>query len=135
MWDTAGQEKYQSLVPLYVRDSQVICVVAEYEEKQSISNIQKWIDTSKEQCETAQVFVVINKIDKAKDQLTALQEIESQMGESYENIFFVSAMDGTNIDSLFYSIAKIGYEKKLLTKKSNNLNISKEEPKNKSGCC
>ena len=133
LWDTAGQEKYESLVPLYVRDSQVICVVASYDDEQSIANIKKWIDTVHQQCDTADLVIIINKIDKAPDILGVMQEMQEK-DVNYENQFYVSAKDGSNIDSLFYSIAKLGKSRICLPKQSKEINLEQGNQK-KSGCC
>ena len=137
LWDTAGQEKYQSLVPLYVRDSLVICVVASYDDRTSIQNVQKWIETSQEQCTTAHIVVIINKIDKAKDMVTAMQEVQEVPGFDYPNTFYVSAMDGTNIDSMFYTIAQLGLTTREVSTATNTVQPiePKEETQPNKGCC
>ena len=43
LWDTAGQEKFKSLIPSYIKDSQAIVVVYDVTSRESFLSIDKWI--------------------------------------------------------------------------------------------
>lgn len=43
LWDTAGQEKYKSLVPAYLRDANAAIFVYDVTRKESLENVRKWL--------------------------------------------------------------------------------------------
>jgi GTPase SAR1 family protein len=43
LWDTAGQEKYKSLVPAYLRDANCAVFVFDFSRKESFSDLPNWI--------------------------------------------------------------------------------------------
>lgn len=42
--DTAGQERFRSLIPSYIRDSSVAVVVYDITARQSFVNVKKWVE-------------------------------------------------------------------------------------------
>ena len=43
LWDTAGQEKFKSLIPSYIKDSQAIVVVYDITSRESFESVEKWM--------------------------------------------------------------------------------------------
>lgn len=43
LWDTAGQEKYKSLVPAYLRDANCAVFVFDFSRKESFADLPNWI--------------------------------------------------------------------------------------------
>lgn len=43
IWDTAGQEKYKALLPLYYRDSQVAIIVYDVAAHSTVEDMQYWL--------------------------------------------------------------------------------------------
>jgi small GTP-binding protein len=43
LWDTAGQEKYKSLVPAYLRDANAAIFVYDVSRKESLYNLKNWV--------------------------------------------------------------------------------------------
>ena len=62
IWDTAGQEKFKSLIPSYVRNAAIVLIVFDVNNPDSFEKVQSWVDFIKnlESC-----FLVLcgNKID------------------------------------------------------------------------
>ena len=44
IWDTAGQEKYHSLAPMYYRGAAAAILVYDMTKKSSFEKLQKWVD-------------------------------------------------------------------------------------------
>ena len=102
IWDTAGQEKYKGLIPSYVRNSSIVFLVYDIEQKTSFDNIPKWINFIKS-IENTTLVLCGNKIDLEK------REVKKEEGEELakkENIAFfeVSAKTEENIKNMFYSV-------------------------------
>ena len=138
LWDTAGQEKYQSLVPLYLRDAICIIIVASLIDHLSIQNIENWSSTVKDQVPDGVIFVVINKIDMKGEYVPAIEDLRSELGNKYENLFFVSARDGDFVNELFFTIAQKGLNSlfsELPTKNHDQTLPIKETKEQKSPSC
>ncbi len=64
IWDTAGQEKYKSLVPAYVRDADCAIFAFDISNKNSLKNLDGWIDLYKECAEENSIGIIAgNKVD------------------------------------------------------------------------
>lgn len=63
-WDSAGQEKYKSLIPSYVRGASIIFVVYDKNKKDTFTNVGNWIKFVKNiRSENALIVLVGNKTD------------------------------------------------------------------------
>ena len=45
LYDTAGQEKFKSLIPLYTNEANIILLIYDISNKDSFDNIGKWFDS------------------------------------------------------------------------------------------
>ena len=106
VWDTAGQEQFQALMPLYARSSALAIVTAAIVDEESFQAIPKWIDTVNNSCDPCPPMILaINKIDLTENVLYTEEEIQEKYGKMFSGIFFVSALSGENIENLFSSAA------------------------------
>ena len=102
LYDTAGQEKFKSLIPMYIRDANIIIVVYDITIKDSFTHTSHWVNETKDLKREDAIFVLVgNKID-----LNDKRQVSSQEGQNYANekefIFFeVSARTGQGIQELF----------------------------------
>ena len=137
MWDTAGQEKYKTLITHYFRNSSIVFLIYDVSMKSSFNNIPNWI-TLIRSIENNTLVLCGNKIDLAE------REVKKEEGEALaqkEGIAFfeVSAKTGEGIKDMFYSsVADLsifnGYElnkeslvKELLQEKENKNENEKEK--------
>ena len=104
LYDTAGQEKFRSLIPMYTRDAQIILLVYDVTRKESFTHIPEWINSLTNVKKEDVIFVLVaNKIDLPE------REVTKEEGEKYaqENgpILFeeVSAKTGDGFSNLFYN--------------------------------
>jgi Ras-related protein Rab-6A len=102
LYDTAGQEKFKSLIPMYIRDANIILVVYDITLKDSFTHTEHWVNETKDLKRDDAIFVLIgNKID-----LNDNREISFEEGEKFakdKNFIFyeVSARSGEGIQNLF----------------------------------
>ena len=67
LYDTAGQEKFRSLIPMYIREAQIILFIYDVSDRESFDSIPKWIQDVLDVKNTEPVLVLIgNKIDLEK---------------------------------------------------------------------
>ena len=146
LYDTAGQEKFRSLIPMYTRDAKIILFVYDVTSKESFIHLNDWLrDLTNVKKEEVIFAVVGNKID-----LDDRIEVKSDEGEKYakENGFLfaeVSAKTGDGFTELFYKnlFEKIsikftpGGQQAPPENNDIKINIEKEAKKSetKKGCC
>jgi len=63
-YDTAGQEKFKSLIPMYIRDANVIIIVYDISNEESYNNITNWMNDVKDLKRSDAIFALAgNKSD------------------------------------------------------------------------
>lgn len=106
IWDTAGQEKFRSLIPSYIRDSTVAVFVFDITQHQTFDDLEKWVKMVMDVSDP-QFVIVGNKCDlEAKREVTKdeiLKFAESKCAKYIET----SAVTPTNIKELFHIVAMI----------------------------
>lgn len=129
IWDTAGQEKFRSLAPVYYRGAAAAIVVFDMSKRSTFSTIQSWIDEFKNVAgESSVVLIVGNKVDLS-DQLQIAQMEALEWATSHGCRFFqTSAKSGEGVRELFTALVDILISKRneeeiagvTLTKRKNN---------------
>ena len=103
LYDTAGQEKYRCLIPMYTRDSHIILLTYDISRKDSFFHLSDWLKDLTNINMNEVIFAVVgNKID-----LEEKREISSEEGRNFaeEHSFIfqeVSAKTGDGFSDLFY---------------------------------
>jgi Ras-related protein Rab-6A len=102
LYDTAGQEKFRSLIPMYIREAQIILLIYDISDRESFDSMPKWIQEVLDVKNTDPVLVLIgNKNDLEKDRKVTFEE-GKKFAEENKFIFEeVSAKNGNNFESLF----------------------------------
>ena len=109
VWDTAGQEQYHSLTPLYTRAAAAAIAVASISDVDSFESLKMWLQLVADSCEDVPpVILAVSKTDLATSETPSYDDIEAKYGEFFEGIFFTSALSGENVNSLFMQSAKLG---------------------------
>ena len=102
IYDTAGQEKFRSLIPMYIRESQIILLIYDISDRESFESIPKWIEEVKEVLNKEVVFALIgNKLDLENERKVTFEE-GKKLAEKHNYVFQeVSAKTGKNFENLF----------------------------------
>jgi small GTP-binding protein len=128
LWDTAGQEKYESLGPMYYRNSDYIFLIFDITEKQSIHYCKKKIDELKKLLPNASFLLVGNKYDLFNNLYNENINLANNLSSLYNiKIIYVSAKNGYNIKKIFENVV---YVPKV---RIENINIEMDEDKKR--CC
>lgn len=102
VWDTAGQEQFQALMPIYTRGAMLAIVTAAIDDAQSFEAIPHWIETIQSACDSPPPMILaVNKMDMVESAALSMEEIKERYDNDFAGIFFVSALTGENIDQLF----------------------------------
>eukprot|EP01084_Bolivina_argentea_P285368 489346_1 len=102
LWDTAGMERFRSLIPSYIRDSCAAIVTYDITDRLSFNNIDKWInDIYEEKGNDVIIMLCGNKIDLNKQRQITKTEAESK-AKKYKTLYKeVSAKTGENVKEMF----------------------------------
>jgi small GTP-binding protein len=106
VWDTAGQEQYRSLGPIYYRNAVAALVVYDVTARSTFSAISAWIAAFQNVAGAgATIAIVGNKVDKDG------RVVEASEGRDYATehgfLFFeVSAMTGAGVEPMFDSVTE-----------------------------
>lgn len=110
IWDTAGQEKFRSLVPLYTRHSSLLLLVFDVSNRESFDSLEEWITKIRNEMELKSPIVICaNKIDLHR--LAAREEIEAFSAAHCCKLFYTSAQTGEGVNEMFNAIAEMLAEK------------------------
>ena len=105
IWDTAGQEEFKCLVPMYARGAQIAVIVFDVSNPDTYDTLQSWIDSSRNEYLIPKILCAANKIDLEYNE-DAIKKIEASLYEQKIPLFKVSAKNGSFIDELFYEIGQ-----------------------------
>jgi small GTP-binding protein len=102
VWDTAGQEQFQSLTPLYTRSASLAIVTVAIDDESSFNAIPRWITTVTSSCEVPPpVVLAVNKMDLRDSAVFTMDQVHTRWDSEFAGIFFVSALTGESVDQLF----------------------------------
>lgn len=106
IWDTAGQEKYHSLAPMYYRGAAAAIIVYDITRAATFKTLKNWVEELKAQG-PAEIAIAIagNKADLA-DQ----REVESAVASAYAKqidamYLETSAKDDLNVHDIFVQLS------------------------------
>jgi small GTP-binding protein len=106
IWDTAGQEQYRSLSPVYFRSAAAALVVFDITNRTSFLNLDDWITSFRSaNTQKAFLFLVGNKKDLAD--MRAVTDEEAREWAARQNCayFETSARTGDGLAELFKHVA------------------------------
>lgn len=109
--DTAGQEAYQSLAPIYARNSDITFLIFDLTKEITMFNLQYWFDMMVDVNADNIVYLVGSKSDLAEKSRDVTPEYARKFIDSLDydkkiKYCEVSAKTGQNIQELFQSAAK-----------------------------
>ena len=67
IWDTAGQEKFNSLISNYYKNTDVVIFVYSIDKEESFQNLEMWFKHLKDNNENSLNILIGNKLDKEKE--------------------------------------------------------------------
>merc|ERR1719305_362896 len=108
IWDTAGQETYRSILPLYYRGAAIVVIVYDITNKESLRQAKWWVKQVKQECDPGVVIALVgNKLDLAETHRAV--PTEEAVKFAHENGFLhfeTSAKANANIDALFTRVVE-----------------------------
>lgn len=135
IWDTAGQEQYQSLTSMYYRSSNVALLCFDYENRNDLKN---WAKRVLDQAPKCIIVLVITKSDiTSKEHLEEMENIAENFTTDPENncqnYFITSSLTRFGVDELLGFIAST--DTMIKTDSVGEIVILKSDTKEEKRCC
>eukprot|EP00128_Syssomonas_multiformis_P008904 Colp12_sorted_trinity150504_noHs@10998 len=140
IWDTAGQEKYRGLAPMYYRGAAAAIIVFDITREVTFNALKDWVKELKQFGPSNIVIAIAGNKSDLKDQRQVPSERAQEYAESIEALYIeTSALTAENVKQLFEQISKMLPQDAVLpTGTGATINLqTAQKPQKKSGggCC
>jgi small GTP-binding protein len=79
LWDTAGQEKYQSVTKIFLKKSEIVVFVYDITDENSFNDLEKWIQLSEEMIDNDHVCGIVGN----KGDLYSYEKVKEGVAREY----------------------------------------------------
>ena len=142
IWDTAGQENYMSINKNLFQRVQGVILMYDITKHETFEHLDTWLNLIKQMTNDIPIVLVGNKLDQ-EDSIENGRAVEYTEGEDFarENnfeFFETSALDGTNVDKIFSTIAEKVLKSIQEGRTNSSINLvpeKKSDKKKKKKCC
>ena len=133
LWDTAGQEKFNSINQLFFKGADVIILLFDITNKTSFTNIKKdWMPLVRNNVpDDVVIGVAGNKFDLFEEQDVTEEELQQYASEIKAEGAFISCLQNLGLDDLITKLL----EKFILVYKERHPIVIKEVAPKKKKCC
>lgn len=112
IWDTAGQEKFHALGPIYYRNSNGAILVYDITDEDSFGKVKNWVKELKKMLGSDIILIIAgNKIDLEHERTVPLEEAESYANMVGAKHFYTSAKLNQGVEELFLDLTREMLEK------------------------
>eukprot|EP01089_Gocevia_fonbrunei_P014867 TRINITY_DN4196_c0_g1_i1.p1 TRINITY_DN4196_c0_g1~~TRINITY_DN4196_c0_g1_i1.p1 ORF type:complete len:205 (+),score=42.46 TRINITY_DN4196_c0_g1_i1:261-875(+) len=144
--DTSGLEKFRSVTSSYYRKANGVVIVYDITDDTSFHNVDNWMKEIRLYARSKIATALVgNKLESADKRTVTTEEAETWAKQNSIDVFYeVSASEGTNVDIVFQSLAKVILQKfaeetgpaKTTSLGSETLSLNKPPPaeKRRKGC-
>ena len=137
LFDTAGQERFRSIINNFFRMGQGFFVVFDLTNENSLNAVKEWIDTIKEFSEDPRIIILGNKDDLAKKKMPD-DIVDSKLENINYSFIKTSAKTNKNIKQAFEKMIDLvennineEVEQEKILRKNNSIVLDKTKHKNK----
>ncbi|XP_060534773.1 ras-related protein Rab-21 [Cylas formicarius] len=107
IWDTAGQEKFHALGPIYYRSSNGAVLVYDITDEDSFQKVKSWVKELRKMLGSELCLVIAgNKIDLEKDRTVSREIAEEYAGKVGAVHFETSAKLNEGVDDMFVALSR-----------------------------
>ena len=106
IWDTAGQEKFRSIVQTYYKGAMGIILVYSINDRRSFENIENWMKQILANTDNDTIVLLIGNKADVEDREVEKSEGENLAAQYKIQFFETSAKTGQNIQETFFQITK-----------------------------
>ncbi|KAI6651507.1 Ras-related protein Rab-21-like [Oopsacas minuta] len=144
IWDTAGQEKFHAIAPIYYRDSRGAILVYDITDANSFDRVKIWVKELRRMCGSDLVLAIVgNKTDMERDRHVQEQNAIEYAGQVGAKHFHCSAKLNKGIEELFLDLTRrlissqgeSNYNARSPTRPQPSLDIVDDTPEEKRNSC
>ncbi|KAH0534836.1 ras-related protein Rab-21 [Cotesia glomerata] len=107
IWDTAGQEKFHALGPIYYRMSNGAILVYDITDEDTFQKVKSWVKELKKMLgDDVCLAIAGNKVDLEKDRNVSIEKAEEYAKQVGAVHFHTSAKQNRNIEEMFLDLTK-----------------------------
>eukprot|EP00794_Sanderia_malayensis_P004798 gene4798-5425_t len=106
LWDTAGQEEFDSLTSVYYRGAQACVCVFSTVDRHSFDAMTRWKERVNEECGEIPMVLVQNKIDLVEDAKMTPEEAEALAKKMKLRFYRSSVKEDLNVKEVFSYLAE-----------------------------
>ena len=112
IWDTAGQEKFTSLIPTYYKNAKGAFLVYDITRKDTFNHIENWLrELTSINSDKISIILIGNKSDLSLLRKVSKHEAELKANKYNIKFYETSALDSSNINTAFEDLIKDIYNK------------------------
>jgi small GTP-binding protein len=134
IWDTAGQEMYRSIIPIYFRGAVFAILVFSMVDLRSFEGLNSWLEEITANADPDIGIVLVGSKFDCEDRTVASDTAQKYADNHKIPLFFTSSLTGQNVTALVEYVALAQAEKKLSADKRKGIDVA-EQNKKKRVCC
>jgi Ras-related protein Rab-5C len=133
LWDTAGQEVYRKIIPIYFKGADAAVIVFSFTDATSYENLDGWVAELHENTDPDTTTILVgNKIDA--DKIVSEADARKWASTRSFSVLFVSAKTGEGIEALKSEIIEQYIKKKQGRRLMSRIELGMPEKKQEE-CC
>ena len=108
IWDSAGQERFRTIVNTYYRGAHGICLVYDITDLESFTKLGDWLNDVKELAETnAKKLIIGTKLDMESQRCVKKEQVQSYSEQCKIPFIETSSKNGLNVEAAFNEMTKL----------------------------
>ena len=137
IWDTAGQDDFRCLIPMYARNSEAALIVYDQNNINSFISVKQWLEHMRNEIGVPCIFIIGNKYDLPENvDIAKVTEFAVREGVT---LLRSSAKTGYGINEIFLTVAEhvknISLEEKIVPTEEENIGTNQVSAEKKKNCC
>ena len=106
--DTAGQERFREILPVYYKGARAAIVVFDITKDGTFDKLSFWVEEIEKNAKDIPFFIVANKIDLEDMRMVSNQQAMQFANEHNLELIEASAKKNINVDEIFIKIVRHG---------------------------
>jgi Ras-related protein Rab-2A len=123
-WDTAGQDRFRSIVRSYYRGAAGALLVYDITRRDSFEHVTQWLQEARTNADPELVITLVgNKNDRMNERQVSFEEGRSFAQQNGLHFLETSAVTGSHVDEAFTVTARLVFQKNSLQLQSQQAGI------------
>lgn len=116
IWDTAGSERYSSIVTQYLRDTNIAFIVFDMTRRESWNNITKWYDMITNQTDNNIIIVLVGTKADQREKEVSSEEIKKVAKKWNCKSYVISSVQANSYSMIYrmFTIAAHDFHEKVI---------------------